>query len=88
MAAFPPNVWNQLKNKTADNIISALERDGWERDTTSKGAILGFIKTGSHRERITIHYHPKKTYGPGLLKGLIADIGWTVKDLRRLRLIK
>lgn len=88
MAAFPPNVWNQLKNLTADDLIRALQKDGWERDPASKGAILGYIKTGSSRERVTIHYHPKKTFGPRLLKGLIADIGWTVKDLRRLRFIK
>ncbi len=28
------------------------------------------------------------TYGPKLLKGLLADIGWEEKDLRRLKLIK
>lgn len=63
MATFPPNVWNQLKNLTADNLIRALERDGWGRDPTSKGAILGYIKAGSPRKRVTIHYHPKKTFG-------------------------
>jgi len=37
---------------------------------------------------VVIHYHPRKTYGPGLLKGLLADIGWDEKDLKRLKLIK
>lgn len=86
--AFPPNVWNQLKNLTADDLISALERDGWKRDPSSKGAILAYIKTGSPNQRTTIHYHPKKTYGPKLLKGLIEDIGWEGDDLTRLNLIK
>ena len=30
----------------------------------------------------------KKTYGAGLLQGLIDDIGWSQKDLKRLKLIK
>ena len=38
--------------------------------------------------RVVIHYHPKKTYGPGLLKDLVRDIGWTDDDLIRLKLIK
>lgn len=86
--AFPPNVWSQLKNLTADDLIKALHRDGWERDPASRGAILGFIQSGSPNKRVTIHYHPKKTYGPKLLKGLLADIGWTEADLRRLKLVK
>lgn len=86
--AFTPNVWNQLKNLTADNLIKALERDGWTKDPASKGATIGYIKGGSPKKRIVIHYHPKKTYGPGLLKGLIADIDWTEEDLRSLKLIK
>jgi predicted RNA binding protein YcfA (HicA-like mRNA interferase family) len=86
--SFPPNVWNQLKNLTADELISALERDNWKRDSSSKGAIQAYIKTGTHNQRITIRYHPKKTYGPKLLKDLLADIGWTETDLKRLRLIK
>jgi predicted RNA binding protein YcfA (HicA-like mRNA interferase family) len=89
--AFPPNVWNQLKNLTADDIISALKRDGWTNDPASKGAIIGYLKkdsAGTVINRITIHYHPKKTYGPKLLQGLLADIGWTIDDFRRLKIIK
>jgi len=86
--AFAPNVWNQLKGLTASEIISALERDGWEPDPSSKGAILAYIKKGPPNSRITIHYHPKKTYGAKLLTGLLEDIGWTEEDMRRLKLIK
>ncbi len=86
--AFPPNVWNQLKNLTADDLITALGKDGWEPDPSSKGAIRAFIKKGTPTQRVTIHYHPKKTYGAKLLKGLIEDIGWTEEDLQRLKLIK
>jgi predicted RNA binding protein YcfA (HicA-like mRNA interferase family) len=31
---FPPHIWSQLKNKTADELISALERDGAKLDIT------------------------------------------------------
>jgi predicted RNA binding protein YcfA (HicA-like mRNA interferase family) len=88
MSAYPPNVWSQLKNLSADDLISALKKDGWNFDPASRGAIHGYIKTASPTHRITIHYHPQKTYGPGLLKALLDDIGWTPADMRRLRLIK
>ncbi len=86
--AYPPNVWNQLKNITADEIIKALLRDGWKRDPASKGATIGYIKESKPRLRVVIHYHPKKTYGPKLLKALLGDIGWSENDFRRLGLIK
>ena len=55
----------------------------------AKGAILVFVKKGNpHNDRVGIHYHPKKTYGAGLLKGLLSDIGRSIDDLRRLKLIK
>lgn len=73
------------QNLTADDLINALEKDGWERDETP-GAILVYRHPDGRR--VTIHYHPNKTYGPGLLKQLLADIGWSVKDMRELNLIK
>ena len=85
--AFPPHVWRQIKNLTADDLIAALKRDGFTADGSS-GAIHAYIRRHSAPCRVTIHYHPKKTYGPKLLQGLLADIGWTDNDLRRLKLIK
>jgi predicted RNA binding protein YcfA (HicA-like mRNA interferase family) len=85
--AFAPNVWSQLKNLTADDIVDALRKDGWELEPKT-GATLAFVKGQYPRRRVVIHYHPRKTYGPALLKGLISDIGWLEEDLRRLRLIK
>ena len=84
--AFPASVWSQLKNTTADEIISALERDDWKLEPDCKGAIQVYRHPDTRR--VAIHYHPKKTFGAKLLKGLIADIGWEEKDLKRLRLIK
>ncbi len=82
--AFKKQEWDQLKNKTADHLVSALKKDGWKHDITS-GAVQVYIKSP---KRVTIHYHPKKTYQPKLLKALLADIGWTVADMKRLKLIK
>jgi len=86
--AFPPNVWNQLKNLTADDLIRALTKDGWEKDPAGRDATIAYIKSGSPNKRVVIHYHPKKTYRPGLLKALIQHIGWTDDDLKRLKIIK
>jgi predicted RNA binding protein YcfA (HicA-like mRNA interferase family) len=68
--------------------LAALKKDGWTADPASKGAIVAFIKYGERSRRVAIHYHPRKTYGPGLLKALLEDIGWTENHLRRLKLIK
>ena len=82
---FPPHVWNQLKNKTADDLISALKKDGWDPDEK-----IGAQQVWRHLDgrRVSIHYHPKETYGPNLLKALFKDTGWTESDMRRLKLIK
>lgn len=81
------NLWNQIKNKTCDELVSALKKDGWDLDTKS-GAVHVYYHY-DRKKRITIHYHPKKTYQSAkLLKGIINDIGWNEDDLRRLKLIK
>jgi predicted RNA binding protein YcfA (HicA-like mRNA interferase family) len=88
--AFSSNAWKQLKGCSADDLIAALKKDGWTQDPSSKGAVLGFVKGSGNpdRKRITIHYHPQKTYGPGLLKALIRDIGWSESDMKKLKLIR
>jgi predicted RNA binding protein YcfA (HicA-like mRNA interferase family) len=87
--AFSQNVWNQLKSTTADELIAALKRDGYAKDPASKDATISYIKpTNPGNKRVVIHYHPRKTYGPKLLNALIAEIGWTEADMRKLKLIK
>ena len=85
--SYPPNVWSQLKNTTVEKLMKALEKDGWEEDNPSSCRIP-YVKTmdDGEKRRIVIHYHPKKTYGAKLLKGLLNDIGWSVEDLKRLNL--
>lgn len=80
-----PEIWAQLKNITADNLISAMEKDGWQLRPTGSSSRRVFVKGTS---LVSIHYHPHKAYGPDMLKNLLRDIGWTEKDLKRLKLIK
>ena len=82
---YPSHVWKQLKNLTADDVKGALERDGWVRDVKCGAQLVYLHRSG---RRVSIHYHPGKTYRPKLLKALLEDIGWTINDLRRLKLIR
>jgi predicted RNA binding protein YcfA (HicA-like mRNA interferase family) len=81
-----PNVWNQLKNITCDELIDPLIHDGWEYDG-SHGAVHVYRHNKNGR-RVTIHWHPKETYGDNLLKAFLKEIGWSENDMRRLRLIR
>jgi predicted RNA binding protein YcfA (HicA-like mRNA interferase family) len=83
--SFHPHVWNQLKKLTAEDLIDALVKDKWEHDETS-GAVQAYRHSSG--KRVTIHYHPRKTYGPKFLKGILHDIGWSESDMKRLKLIK
>jgi len=82
---FRKPIWNQLKNKSADDLISALTRDGAVLDDRVGAEQIYRYPDG---RRVSIHYHPKKTYGPKLLKALLEEAGWTEADMRRLKLIK
>ena len=83
--SFAPHIWGQLKNITATELIRVLQKDGWTQDE-KQGS--DFVFRHSDGRRVSIHFHPSKTYGPKLLKSLLADTGWTEADLRRLKLIK
>lgn len=84
MSAYAPHVWDQLRSISPDELVRALCKDGWNEDGKN-GAVHGYKKGST---RVTIHYHPGKTYGPKLLKALLADIGWSESDMRRLKLVK
>jgi predicted RNA binding protein YcfA (HicA-like mRNA interferase family) len=84
--AYSASVWSQLKNLTADDLISALVKTGWKLEPDCTGAIQ--VYRNANGDRVSIHYHPKKTYGPKLLKGLLEDIGWTEAELKKLKLVK
>jgi predicted RNA binding protein YcfA (HicA-like mRNA interferase family) len=78
-------VWDQLKAKTCEDLIAALQKDGWMFEGT-RGAVQGYRHEDGRR--VTIHYQPGKSYGAKLLKALLEDIGWSAADMRRLKLIK
>ena len=92
MATYPKQVWDQLKNKTKGKIIAALERDGWALDETvgkQRVYLKEFPEEEPPNRRVVIHYHPNETYrNPGLLKNVLSEIGWSVQDMRRLKLVK
>lgn len=88
--AFPGPVWKQLKSLTADDLERALRKAGWECDMDG-GSMRMYIHPDAAlkpRPRVSIHYHPHKTYGAKMLQGLLADIGWTEGEMRDLKLIK
>jgi len=83
---YSKNTWDQLKNKTADDLISALSKDGFVLDVKLRTERIYRHNDG---RKISIHYHKSsQCYGKGLMKGLLQDIGWSEDDMRRLKLIK
>jgi predicted RNA binding protein YcfA (HicA-like mRNA interferase family) len=79
-----PNIWKQLKNITSGELCAALINDGWSERSSGGSALI--YKKGSRF--VSIHSHPRKTYGPDQLRDLFKDIGWIEQDLRRLKLVK
>lgn len=96
MATYRRQVWNQVKGLTSQELMRALERDGWRKQRTRvaearKVPTRWLIAIQTSRRTATgvvIHPHPKKTMGPGLLKDVLDCIGWTEDDLKRLGLVK
>lgn len=83
---YPKNIWEQLKNKTANDLISALLKDGFVLDKKVRTERIYRHPDG---RRISIHYHTgNKCYGRGLLNSLLEDVGWSESDMHRLKLIK
>jgi len=84
--SYPSNIWKQIKNITKARMIDALVDDGFHIDEKIRTERIYRHPDG---RRVSIHYHKgNETFGPSLLKGILKDIGWNGKDLRRLKLIK
>ena len=82
---YSKQVWDQLKSLTAKELSLALLKDGWKR-TRTVGAVQAYRHSDGRIVAIHIHPSQKHGYGPKLLKGLLADIAWSERDLRRLNL--
>ena len=78
------SAFEQLKSITAGKLMRAVEKDGWTR-VVRKNNTARYEKDGKD---IVIHFHPGKTFGEDLLKGLLERTGWNDEDLKRLKLIK
>ncbi len=86
MATYSKEVWKQLKALTCDEIIAALKKDGWLFEG-AKGAVHAYRHPDGRR--VTVHRHPSGDgYRPNLLKALLEDTGWTLEDMKRVKLIK
>jgi predicted RNA binding protein YcfA (HicA-like mRNA interferase family) len=86
MGSFSENVWKQLKNKTTDELINALLKDGFRLVDKVRTERVYRHPDG---RKVIVHYHKgSDTYGAKLLKGLIKAAGWSEQDMRRLKLIK
>ena len=83
--SWPSHVWDQLKGIKADELIRALEKDGWRYIRTTGSAHIYRHMSG---RGVSIHYHPRKTFGAKLLQKILRETRWTESDLRRLKLIK
>lgn len=85
MSRWPRALWNQLKNITVDELIRALEQDGWVL-ARAKGAQRWYRHPSGRG--ISVHYHPRKTFSPKLLRWLLEHIEWNESDLKRLKLVR
>lgn len=84
--SFSASAWDQLRSITCESLIRALEKDGWAQEPGTGSSAKVYYKGPGNR--VSIHFHPGKTYGAKMLKGLLADIGWSEDDMKRLKLIK
>jgi len=86
--AYPKHVWGQLKNITVTDLERALDRDGWTIDSRDGSITIWIKEDRQSRRRVSVHFHPGKTFGPKLLKALLNDIGWSLEEMKKLKMIK
>ncbi len=84
--SFSKQVWEQLKSKTKDDLITALLKDGFLPDVHLRTERIYRHPDG---RKVSIHYHKgSDCFGRGLLVAVLADIGWSETYMRRLKFIK
>lgn len=86
--AYPQHIWNQLKSLESKDLIEALRKDGWEEEFKRDAPCVFRKEVDGAMRRVSIHYQPKKSYSPFLLRKLLEMTGWTEDDMKRLKLIK
>jgi predicted RNA binding protein YcfA (HicA-like mRNA interferase family) len=82
---IPPHLLQQLRNTSVQELVRALERDGFSYRRT-RGA--GRVYRHPDGRRTVIHYHRASDTLPiGTLRSVLVGARWTEDDLRRLGLI-
>ncbi|MDH3600475.1 MAG: type II toxin-antitoxin system HicA family toxin [Candidatus Tectomicrobia bacterium] len=82
---IPSHLLRQLRNTSVQELVRALERDGFEYRRRRGG---GRVYRHPDGRRTVIHYHNRSDTLPlGTLRSVLSGAGWTEDDLRRLRLI-
>ncbi len=76
----------QLRNKTTNEIVGALIRDGFVLSRRSRSSRRAY--THSDGRKVFIHYHkPNDPIPRGTLGNIIESARWTEADAKRLNLI-
>ena len=82
---IPSHILRQLRNTSVQELIRALERDGFTY-RRAKGA--GRVYRHPDGRRTVIHYHHGSDTLPiGTLRSVLRGARWTVEDVRRLGLV-
>ena len=78
--------FSRLRSLTARQIVSALERDGFQLERRPSGHQRYNHSDG---RKVTVPYHrPGRTFPIGTLRRIVVDQArWTMDDLRRLGLL-
>jgi len=71
--SFPKNVWNQLKGITCQELIAALEKDGWSMDQGQ-----GSIQIYRHPEAVRLYRQDGKPLPPATVD---RDLAKTISDV-------
>jgi len=72
----------RLPRITADQLIRALERDGWQRVRQSGSHVI--LKHPSKPGRVVVPRHASVTLKPKVVQDALAQSGFTEEELRRL----
>ena len=74
-----------LRNVTARELVSTLERDGF---TYRRGKSSRRLYRHEDGRQVAVHYHRSSdTFPLGTLRKMLHDAQWTEEDARRLGLI-
>ena len=83
--------WDQLKGISKAKLIQLLRKDpDWEETPAARGSRIVFCNKNLPLEDqyVAIHKHAGGYHDKGLLKNLLAQIGWSAQRLRKWKVIR